>query len=106
MKNTKTRQTTAGTAANSSSQGARFATLKKQRDSGAITWGDAEDSLLSSVIESVVEAGCLISFGRTSDGGAIVLSIVDDGEPTRFYMSAREELEQTLRDVYELAATL
>lgn len=104
--NTKTRSASVSSAENSSSLGARLATLKSSEKSGSITWGDAPDSLLSSVIENVVEAGSLISFGRTSDGGALVLSILDSGEPTKFYFANREDLDAKMHDIFELTKDL
>lgn len=94
------------TATKSSSSAASFATLKTSSNDGAITWGDALDSVLSSVIESVVEAGYLISFGRTSDGGALVLSIIEDGKPVKFYFANREDLSVKLGEIEAYAKDL
>lgn len=106
MKSTKTRSSTAGTAVKSSSSGARFAGLKTRRAGLRLTWSDVPPSDLLNVVSQVVEAGCLISFGRTSDGGALVLSILDDGEATRFYMSSEEDVVSIMSDVLEVAQTI
>lgn len=99
MANTRTSSTRADTAGTSSSPAARLASLKNSRTNSAITWGDAHDSLVASVIESVTEAGCLISFGRTSDGGALSLAVVTDGVPVKFYAASREELGDILAGI-------
>lgn len=103
---TRPKSGSATNAENSHSLGARLATLKNSKSRSGITWGDVQDEALSQMIEACVEQGALISFGRTSDGGAIVLSILDEGEPTRFYAANVEEVTTLVAEVLEVVNSL
>lgn len=99
MANTKPRSISAPGAENSSGLGARLAALRDSRRRKQITWGDADDQKLSTAIEGLVEAGSLVSFGRTSDGGALMLNVVTDGAPSKFYVTTQEELDDLVTEL-------
>jgi hypothetical protein len=51
----------------------------------------------------VVQAGALLSFGRTSDGGALGVTVTIDGRWRRDYFRETEELVQWLTGAAEFA---
>jgi len=61
--------------------------------------------LLADCIHSVARAGDLLSFGKTSDGGAWVLSVYSNGKRYPEYASSSEELEEVLRRITEAAGS-
>lgn len=59
--------------------------------------------LLADAIHAVTRAGDLLSFGRTADGGAWVISVYSNGKRYPDYASTAEELERLLIGLVEAA---
>jgi hypothetical protein len=59
------------------------------------------DATASEYIASLVQAGCLVSIFRTSDGGALGVSVTLDGEHEKEYFRLPVELHEWLREVDE-----
>lgn len=57
------------------------------------------DATASEYLASLVQAGCLVSLYRTSDGGALGASVTLDGEQEKEYFRSPEELHDWLREV-------
>lgn len=53
--------------------------------------------VLEAVVE-LVDLGCLVSFGTTSDGGAMALTVMLDGRKRREYFRDVEELQGWLAE--------
>jgi len=51
---------------------------------------------LAHCIESVLEAGAYISFGRTRDGGAIVIRVLDGDNKLTSYCHSHEEVMEAM----------
>jgi hypothetical protein len=62
----------------------------------------AEHPILGGAIDLVLRAECAIILGRTRDGGAVVLTILDGEDRHRTYCSNPSELSEALRAVVEL----
>lgn len=61
------------------------------------------DSKAAELAWRVVQAGALLSFGRTSDGGALGVTVTSDGRWRRDYFRTDEELIQWLDGAAEFA---
>lgn len=96
MTNTQSKPSLQKGVENTSGLAARLAARKKQQSRYGITWQDAHDAKLSQAISSVVDTGSLISFSRTSDGGALVLTILDGTDKTPYYVTTGEEVDELL----------
>ena len=57
------------------------------------------DATASEYISSLVLAGCLVSIYRTSDGGALGISVTLDGENEKEYFRLPEECHEWLQEV-------
>ena len=55
-------------------------------------------------ISAVVEAGWGLVISGTSDGGAVRIAVLIDGDTIKKYASGAEELEILLRDLYAYAS--
>lgn len=73
--------------------------LNQRKRSRSVTWGDVDPKTLVNVIESATEDGALISFSKTSDGGAIRMFIKLDRESANFYASTTNEMDEQLSDL-------
>lgn len=61
------------------------------------------DSEAAPLAWRVVQAGALLSFGRTSDGGALGVTVTIDGRWRREYFRESEELVEWLTGAAEFA---
>lgn len=61
------------------------------------------DSAAGDLAWRVVQAGALLSFGRTSDGGALGVTVTIDGRWRREYFRDAEELTEWLTGAAEFA---
>lgn len=59
------------------------------------------DSVATEHIATLVQAGCLVSLFRTSDGGALGASVTLDGESEKEYHRLPEELHDWLLEVVQ-----
>lgn len=73
--------------------------LQRSRQRAQIDPATFFDATASEYIASLVQAGCLVSLYRTSDGGALGVSVTLDGEQEKDYFRAPEELHEWLREV-------
>jgi hypothetical protein len=61
------------------------------------------DSAAADLAWRVVQAGALLSFGRTSDGGALGVTVTIDGRYRREYFRDAEELTEWLTGAADYA---
>lgn len=66
-----------------------------------VVWGTVDASVLRLVIDSVTRAGGAIMFGRTSDGGAYSICVLQDDQRLKEYPHTTEECEELLRAIAE-----
>lgn len=59
----------------------------------------AEFGSLADVIERVVLAGAYISFGRTRDGGATLVRVLDGQQKLSTYCSSKQELMEMMESL-------
>lgn len=77
--------------------------FKRQAQGPSISLADVTPDLVVSALDAALNAGVLISLGRTSDGGAIGVYVTSDGNREKAWGSSAEELEELfedLRDAY------
>ena len=75
--------------------------FKEERSNGNARRIGGADSLasygsLAETIECVISAGAYISFGRTSDGGATVLRVLDGDKKLTSYCSSRADVLEAM----------
>lgn len=66
---------------------------------GAMSWADADASLLAAAISHWTSGGHAITFGVTSDGGALSISLLSGGKPYKLYASDPDELASLLERI-------
>lgn len=64
------------------------------------------DSKAADLAWRVVQAGALVSFGRTSDGGALGITVTVDGRWRREYFRDVDELVEWLTGAADYAASI
>jgi len=63
------------------------------------TWEDADPDELWRTVLAVVAAGDAIMFGRTQDGGAVVVTVLSGTERIKEYATGVEETKSLLADI-------
>lgn len=70
--------------------------LDSLRPDTAVSWREVDPENLSAAIAAVTEAGHAITFGRTSDGGALSLTLLVAGTPHKTYPTSAANAEDLL----------
>lgn len=73
--------------------------------SAGICMDEVDASALTEAVSRVVEAGAAIMFGITSDGGALCITVLDDGEKERVFAASASEAEAAFRHVTSIYKT-
>ena len=71
---------------------------------GAMSISQVSSEVLSNCINTVVQRGDAILFGRTSDGGAMSIRILSDGATDIWYPADASELSELLEAITALAS--
>lgn len=79
--------------------------LDEGASANAVDVAAVMDSKAAELAWRVVAAGALLSFGRTSDGGALGVTVTMDGRWRREYFRSSEELELWLEGAADFAET-
>lgn len=69
----------------------------------SITWGQCDSSAILAMLDLCTKYGSAIMFGRTSDGGALSLCILDGDKKIKEYPRSDEAVQEIyvwLRDEY------
>lgn len=66
-----------------------------------IHWSDIDATTLRLAVDSATRAGAAIMFGRTTDGGALSVCILDGPDKIKEYPHSASEAEALLRAVSE-----
>lgn len=80
--------------------------LDAGRSGGAVDVAAVMDSKAPELAWRVVQAGALLSFGRTSDGGALGVTVTIDGRWRREYFRDAEDLTEWLVGAAEYAESV
>lgn len=82
----------------------RWRALASGGRSDEFLWRDMPAEAVTAVITAVVGTGGAVTFGRTKDGGAGILSIYDGSERTVMYCADAEEFAMRAALILEIAS--
>lgn len=77
---------------------------KAGNSSTPIGWDEVDAVALAALVAAVTNAGDALILGRTSDGGALSLTILSGNDKHREYLSDPEKANNTIRQLAILAA--
>lgn len=83
----------------SGASNSRLASRKAKSKKGQTTFQDVSSQLLQEAITFVVDSESLISFSKTSDGGALVIYVKEGNEESKDYATSPDELDEALTDI-------
>lgn len=70
--------------------------LDSLRPDTAVSWRDVDPESMVAAVAAITEAGHAITFGRTSDGGALSLTLLVAGTPHKVYPTSAGQAEDLL----------
>jgi hypothetical protein len=87
-------------ASESSDSSSRFSARKTSNRQRESIFTDAIGERLTNLIDIVTGEGDLISFSRTSDGGAVCIHVLSGKESEKWYATDEAELGANLGDIF------
>lgn len=83
--------------------GSKWDLLTTSRQVEPLGFGSADPALLRGAVAAAVDDGNALLFGRTSDGGALLLQLLDGGPAKKLYCTSPEELHMSLSLIVQIA---
>jgi hypothetical protein len=81
------------------SKDAKYSSLGKGAGTGVVAFRDVTSEQLVEAIRQVTDDGDAITFGRTSDNGAIYIGVLAGGAVFKSWASTAEELQRLLEEL-------
>jgi hypothetical protein len=81
--------------------GGRYGKLDKGKPNTAITWAQVDGPTLKACVGFVTGCGDAITLGRTTDGGALSVTILSGADRLKKYATTPAEAKQLLDDIIE-----
>lgn len=79
----------------------RYGSLGTKSNKGPITWASVDGPSIKRAVDAVTSCGDAITFGRTTDGGALSITILSGTERRKLYASEVDEANDTLAAIIE-----
>lgn len=98
----KERGSGAASAKDGSKTASKLDRLRKLSGHSEITWEAATPALLAGCVAAVSSQGALVSFSKTSDGGALCVYVKDGTQAERLYAASAEEADAHLEELTKL----
>lgn len=77
----------------------KYARLSESNATNAVSWADVSGPVLKAALVAVTEDGCALILGKTSDGGALSLTLLGPGQPVKRWFKTHELAESFLREL-------
>lgn len=83
----------------------KYARLAEGNATGAMSWEEVDGRLIKGALVAVSEDGCALILGKTSDGGALSLTLLGPGQPVKRWFKDQATAESFLRELMATAST-
>lgn len=91
--------TPSGAARTTASKQSKYGRAAHASGTRSLSFKEVDSNLLAAVAAAVTEDGAALLLARTSDGGAIVLQVLDGAEKPKWYAADLESLTENLRTI-------
>lgn len=81
----------------------KYAALAERNGTGAVSWEEVDGRLIKSALVAATEDGCALIFSKTSDGGALSLTVLAGTDRNKLYAKSVEIAESQLRELVALS---
>lgn len=72
---------------------------EKRSDGAVLEWGDVDPRYMAWVVVAVTALGGAATFGRSRDGGALMVTLLLDGERVTTWINPRDVPEEILQQI-------
>lgn len=83
----------------------RYSSRRVVKNDTPIGWDEVDAMAVYALVAAVTNAGDAVTFGRTSDGGALSVCILTDGPPHKEYYNDADQALSGLRELAILSAS-
>lgn len=83
----------------------KYAGLSQGSDGGEVSWEEVDGRLIKAAIVAASEDGCAIIFSKTSDGGALSLTLLAGNDRHKKYGKSASLTESILHEVIALSSS-
>lgn len=94
------RNSSSSDASSADSMSSGLQRLRSKKQSSRVTWSDVSADLIAQVLDVCSSSGALISFSRTSDGGALHVYVKEDRDSENWYAADAEKLREILEELF------
>lgn len=81
----------------------KYSRLAEPTNTGAVSWEEVSGPLIKGAIVAASEDGCALILGKTSDGGALSLTLLGPGAPVKRWFKNKELAESFLHEIIATA---
>jgi hypothetical protein len=97
----KNQQVNRNAATPASERAAKYERLGKDAPQTTITWSEVDGPTIKRSIESIVGVGDALTFGRTRDGGALVVTVLSGEKRVKLYGATAIEMNDLLAELID-----
>jgi hypothetical protein len=83
----------------------KYAGLAERETAGHVLWEEVDGRLIKAALAAATEDGCALIFSKTSDGGALSITLLAGPERVKKYAKTAEIAESMLHEIIALAAS-
>jgi hypothetical protein len=77
----------------------KYATLSEADSASEASWEGVDGRAIKAAIVAATEDGCALIFGKTSDGGALSLTLLHSGAPVKRWPKSATSAESMLEEI-------
>lgn len=77
----------------------KFASLAEGNGAGPVSWEEVDGRLIKAAVVAASDDGCALILGKTSDGGALSVTLLHSGPAIKKWPKSAELAESLLREI-------
>src|SRR5688500_13738962 len=81
----------------------KYERLSEANAANAVSWEEVHGPFIKGAVVAASEDGCALILGKTSDGGALSLTLLGPGAPVKRWFKTRESAESFLQELIATA---
>lgn len=83
----------------------KYAVLAEGHGGSAVSWEEVDGRLIKAALVAATEDGCALIFSKTTDGGALSLTVLAGADRHKKYAKNAQLAESLLHEVVALASS-
>lgn len=88
---------------NTNGTSSKYAKFARPEQTQKIAWSQTSGQARAELIDAITATGDAITFGRTSDGGALAITILSGQDRHKLYFKTADEFHDQVPDIIEAA---